>query len=283
MLTTKAKVSLAGVASRFVMMGRRLAGKKDSAIVVRKGIRYHLDLNEGIDFSIYFLGAFEARTQKSLQRLVRHGDVVFDIGANVGAHTLVLARCVGQHGKVYAFEPADFAFKKLRRNLDLNPTLQERTFLHQILLSESLSDQPERQIYASWPLYGERSVHPKHRGRLVSAEGACVDTLDEFVRRQQISRLDLVKMDVDGNELPVLRGGEETIRRFWPTLVMELSPYVHRERGHRFADFIEILKTAGYSICDAYNGQAIPLDADELESEIPDGASINVVAKHTRN
>ncbi len=279
MLTTKTKVSLAGWAYRFVAFGRGLVGKNNSAIVRRRGIRWELDLSEGIDFSIYLLGAFEPGTTNTLQKLVKPGDIVFDIGANIGAHTLGLAQSVGPSGRVYAFEPADFAFAKLLRNLALNPELEARTNPEQLLLAATPSQKAEREIYASWPLEKDDSVHPKHRGRLVSTAHARVDTLDVFVARQGIVRLNLIKMDVDGHELPVLQGGWETLRRFQPLLVMEMSPYVHAEQHHSFAEFIELLKSASYSLCNTDSGEAVPLDAVELQRLIPDGASINVVAR----
>lgn len=279
MLTTKTKVSLAGWAYRFVALGRGLAGKSNSAIVRRRGIRWELDLSEGIDFSIYLLGAFEPGTANALQKLVKPGDIVFDIGANIGAHTLGLAQSVGPSGRVYAFEPADFAFAKLRRNLALNPELEARTNPQQLLLAATPSQIAEREIYASWPLEKDDSVHPKHRGRLVSTAHATVDTLDAFVVRQGIARLDLIKMDVDGHELPVLQGGRETLRRFRPLLVTEMSPYVHAEQHQSFAEFVELLKSASYSLRNTDSGKAVPLDAVELQRLIPDGASINVVAR----
>jgi len=279
MLTTKTKVFLAGLAYQFISLGRGMAGKSDSVIVERHGIRYHLDLNEGIDFSIYLLGAFEPGTRKTLRALVNPGDTVFDIGANVGAHTLTLAESVSRSGKVFAFEPADFAFDKLQRNLALNPELAPRTFPQQIVLAAKPSEQPEPEIYASWPLESGAAVHPKHRGRLVSAARARVDTLDAFVAHQGLARLDLIKIDVDGHELPVFQGAAETLRRFHPVLVMEMSPYIHAERGHNFADFVALLKNSGYALTDADNGRPVPLDATQLERLIPDGASINVVAR----
>jgi len=279
MLTTKTKVSLAGLAYKFISLGRDMVGKSDSVIVERHGIRYHLDLNEGIDFSIYLLGAFEPGTRKTLRALVNPGDTVFDIGANVGAHTLTLAESVSPSGKVFAFEPADFAFDKLQRNLALNPELASRTFPQQIVLAAKPSERPEPEIYASWPLERGAAVHPKHRGRLVSAARAGVDTLDAFVAHQGLARLDLIKIDVDGHELPVFQGATETLRRFHPVLVMEISPYIHAERGHNFADFVALLKDPGYALTDADNGRPVPLDATQLERLIPDGASINVVAR----
>jgi FkbM family methyltransferase len=279
MLTTRQKVWLAGSAYRFLSIGRSALGKGNSATVSRGGLRWRLELNEGIDFAIYLLGAFERSTVVTLQKLVKPGDVVFDIGANIGAHTLGLARSVGPAGRVYAFEPADFAFAKLRANLALNPELNARTFPRQILLSASAAEPPETQIYASWPLEATNAVHPKHRGMLVTAKGAAVDTLDLFVERERTERLDLIKMDVDGHELPVLQGGLGTLKKFRPILVMELSPYVHREHQHDFAEFVALLREAGYSLQDARNWRRLPLEAARLEALIPDGASINAIAR----
>jgi FkbM family methyltransferase len=279
MLTTKTKVSLAGFAYKFIAAVRTGLGKDPIVHVRRQGLHWALDLREGIDFSIYLLGAFEPGTQKTLAKLIKPGDVVFDIGANIGAHTLGIAQNVGPDGQVNAFEPADFAFAKLRRNLALNPELERRVCAIQAFLGASISDSSETEVYASWPLGNDAAVHPKHRGRLVSAATASTDTLDGFVHRQQINRLDLIKMDVDGHEVPVLRGGLETLLRFHPLLVMEMSPYIHAEHNNKFADFVLILKNAGYSLRDADSWQPVPLDAEQLERLIPDGASINVIGQ----
>jgi|HubBroStandDraft_6_1064221.scaffolds.fasta_scaffold03078_2 FkbM family methyltransferase len=282
MLTTKTKVALAGAAYRVVSFGRSVIGKNDEVVVERHGIRWQLDLREGIDFSIYLLGAFEPGTQATLKKLVKPGDVVFDVGANIGAHTLGIAQSAGPQGRVFAFEPTDFAFEKLCRNLALNPDLAARTSPQQILLAASSSDRSEPQIHASWPLQRSNDVHPKHRGRLVSTARASVDTLDSFVARNKIDRLNLIKIDVDGHELPVLQGALETLRRFRPMLVMEMSPYIHAEHNHAFADFVALLKSLDYSLRDTDSNEAVPLDLAQLEHLIPDGASINVVATPNR-
>jgi FkbM family methyltransferase len=279
MLTTKTKISMASLAYRFVAMGRAVAGKDNYATVRRRGLTWRLDLSEGIDFSIYLLGAFERSTVITLERLVKPGDVVFDIGANIGAHTLGLARSVGSTGRVFAFEPSDFAFDKLKRNLALNPELQGRTFPSQVLLAATPAGDAPKEIFASWPLEKDASVHPKHRGRLVTAQNATVDTLDRFVEREGVDQLNVIKIDVDGHELPVLQGGLAVLTRFRPVLVMEMSPYVHAEEHNSFPALIALLRDAGYSIAHASTWTALPLDERELEALIPDGASINVIAR----
>ena len=277
-LTTKTKIALAGLAYRAIATGRAVLGKDDHVIVKRGGITWELDLREGIDFSIYLLGAFERSTVRALQKLAVPGNVIFDIGANIGAHTLGLARSAGPSGRVFAIEPSDFAFVKLQRNLLLNPELESRTQAHQVLLAAEIDTQLPPTIYASWPLLAKESVHPKLRGRLSPTSHARVDTLDAFVQRQGIARLDLIKIDVDGHEYPVLKGGADTLARFRPILLMEMSPYVQDEQSHGFAALVALLQDGEYALEDAATGKSVPLQVDELQALIPDGASINVVA-----
>ena len=118
--STKTKIFIASVISNpFVWFVKSIFDSKITN-VKRKGIYWELDLDEGIDFSIFIFGFFEKETSRALDRLVNKGSVVIDIGANIGAHTLPLARLVGKKGKVYAIEPTKYAYRKLIKNLSLN-------------------------------------------------------------------------------------------------------------------------------------------------------------------
>ena len=278
-LTTKTKVTLASIAYRVIAGARTLIGKDNWAIVRRAEIRWCLDLREGIDFSIYLLGAFERSTVVTLEKLVRPGYVAFDIGANIGAHTLRLARGVGPTGRVFAFEPADSVFAKLKQNLALNPDLEKRTRAFQVWLVAEAGAPVRSEVYASWPLQQVDDVHAQHRGRLVTAIRANGDTLDNFVERERIDRLDLIKIDVDGHEYPVLKGALGTLTKFHPVLVMEMSPYIHKEQGHDFGALVTLLRDAGYTFLDMNTWKPISFRVDELTALIPDGASINVIAR----
>ena len=270
---------LASLAYRCIASGRAIAGKGNLTTVRRRGLRWQLDLSEGIDFSIYLLGAFERSTVVTLQKLVNPGDVVFDVGANIGAHTLGLAHSVGAAGRVFAFEPTDFAYAKLKENLALNPELNARTEPRQIALVSEPSEPAQREIYAGWPLKKNGSVHPKHCGRLEATVGASADTLDHFAEREGIDRVDLIKIDVDGQELQVLQGGLMILKESQPLLVMEISPYVQAEQNNSFSTFVSLLRDVGYCLQDATTWNPLPLDAAKLEALIPDGASINAIAR----
>jgi FkbM family methyltransferase len=168
---------------------------------------------------------------------------------------------------------------KLQRNLTLNPELQSRTQTRQILFTAERDERLPAQIYASWPLVTGEVIHPKLRGRLVDTSGARVDTLDDFAEQEGIRRLDLIKLDVDGQEYQVLNGGVRTLARFRPTLLMEMSPYVHDEQEHGFSDFVDLLREREYSLQEASSGKPLPLEAGALQVLIPDGAGLNVIAR----
>src|SRR5690348_12310270 len=95
------KIAGARMIYRAVHAGRALLGRGDRAIFVKDGITYELDLAQGIDFAIYLGGMFEPKTAEALGKLVKPSSLVLDIGANIGAHTLRLARLVGPEGRVF--------------------------------------------------------------------------------------------------------------------------------------------------------------------------------------
>lgn len=260
------------------MFGRRLVGKGAEAEVTRKSVRWLLDLHEGIDLSIYLFGAFEPSTVRAYSRVVKEGDIVLDIGANIGAHTLYLARQVGPKGRVVAFEPTDYGFAKLTRNIELNPNLSDRIDAVQAMLSDQTEDIPP-EVYASWPLEKASDLHPRHLGRLMKTKQATCITLDGYLAEKGINRVDLIKMDIDGYETAALRGAVETLRRHRPVMVMELAPHVLDEHGTSVEELANLMVDMGYQFEDMNSGKPLPSDGAKLRSMISHGASRNVFAR----
>lgn len=276
-IRTKTKIFLAGLVQRGVMAARRLAGLGPVLICRRGGLQWRIDLAEGIDFSIFLLGAFEPTTVAAYRDLVAPGATVIDIGANIGAHTLPLADLAGAKGRVIAVEPTRYAFERMTDNLSLNPGLAARVTPVQAMLLAN----PDREVAAalpsSWPLHGDREAHPEHGGVCKSTEGARALTLDDLVGSLGLERVDFIKLDVDGYELEVLRGARETLARFAPVILFEHSPYVLVEKGFDPEEMIGILRTAGYGFYQL-SGQPFGDGAAHLP-DIAVGASINVLAK----
>ena len=277
-MKTVHKLALARLAFRGVHMARALAGLSDRCVTTRNGVTYDLDLSQGIDFAIYLGNIYERRTRATLQRLVKPGSLVLDIGANIGAHTLPLAQFVGPDGRVLAFEPTDFAFRKLTRNLGLNPELRKRVTASHCFLTGADAEAVPSAIYSSWPLVEEAGLHTKHLGREMRTESAQARSLDSVLAEFK-TRVQLVKLDVDGFECDVLRGATALLRNIRPIFVMELAPYVLDERGASLEELLSHFVPNGYGFYDERNGKALPSSAAGLRRIVSDGAGINVIAR----
>lgn len=224
------------------------------AAVDLDGMRFDLDLGESIDLRL-FLRQFEPEVVAALRRETKPGMTAVDIGANIGAHTMLLATLVGPAGRVLAFEPTDYAWKKLQRNLALNniPWITS--------VKAALSDEPADgravDFRASWRTEGGR------RGDGTSI----VDfiRLDDWCRDHGVARIDIVKIDVDGNEYPVLTGALEILSRSLPVFVMEAGwPHFADASRNPFL----LLEGMGYTFRDLFSGKRLQLD--ELRSHFPE-------------
>jgi FkbM family methyltransferase len=277
-IKTKWKILIAKVISKIILS---IAHGKDPVIYVkRNNIHYRLDLNEGIDLAIY-LGVYEKSTVRTYTTLIKSGDCVLDVGANIGAHTLQFAQLVGDSGKVIAFEPTDYAFAKLQMNIGLNPRLSPRIIAHQMMLIAS-GEKPEDshpEIYSSWPLTANKDVHPSHQGKKMSTSMAKAISLDEYVKSNNMEKVDVIKIDVDGFEYNVLHGSTSLIQRFKPIIIMELCPYLLKETEHTMKDILDIFESVHYRIKEMNTGKILPMDPDKLHSLIPHGSSINVIVE----
>lgn len=278
-LKTAQKIKIAQLASSCLLLARRLIGRGTTATVQRGGVRWQLDLREGIDLSIYLLGAFEPSTVRAYSRVVKPGATIVDIGANVGAHTLFLARLCGPPGRVVAFEPTQYAFDKLRRNVELNPEIAGHISCQQVMLVAAANSAVEQAIYSSWPLQDtvDGELHAEHKGRLMATRGATAETLDGAIKRLGIHKVDFVKLDVDGHEAEVLEGARETFSRDQPAILMELAPFVFRGNMEKFTFMLKFFWTRGYRLTDLSSGRLLPENVQEVIRMIPENGGINVL------
>jgi FkbM family methyltransferase len=180
-------------------------------------------------------GTLEPPVQAALRRHVAPGAVVYDIGANLGFFSLLAARLAGPQGRVHAFEPAPANAAAIRANAAANG-------LERIdVLELALADAPGRAGLsvpddASWAFL-ERYAPDRAAGAGIEVE---VETVDRLVAAGRLAPPGLVKIDVEGAELDVLAGMEETLRRHGPVLVCEMH-------GHN-AEFVRRAEVLGYRV-----------------------------------
>lgn len=284
LLQTKHKIFLASLAYHPIRWFRALLGRSGSGRFRRGGFFWELDLGEVVDFMIYLTGGFENSLNKFIRKNLSEDMVALDIGANIGAHTLSMGAGVGPGGQTHAIEATEYAFAKLTQNIALNPAVAGQITAHHCMLLPP-TDQADQSavkdaIHSSWPFKSKQERHRSHQGVCKTIGNARKMNLDELCDELQLKRLDLIKLDVDGNEWDVLSGGTKTFERFKPLIVMEVAPDYH-ETGHEkgFPNIHRLLSDLGYRF-QRFDGKALPETAEELARSIPSGASRNVVAVH---
>ena len=233
--------------------------------VIRNGITYSLDLRKLIDFSI-FMGGWEENTIKFLNRNVKQNNFVIEVGANIGAHTLQIAKLVGINGRVIAIEPTKFAISKLKKNISLNPDISNITIVEKVISDVETSG--EEQFNSDWGMNSHKS--PEKINFLST-------TVDKLVENHQLSRVDLLKIDVDGYDFKVLMGANETIRKYKPIVFIELCEYTLQQKGNSIVDIFDFLGGYGYVCYD--ESQISEINYKYVMSKVGMTTSINGVFK----
>jgi FkbM family methyltransferase len=199
---------------------RALAPPEDRTFLVHTpgDGRIRLHYREVIGFLTLVQGSFEAAEVETLMEAARPGTVAVDIGANVGIFTIPLGRAVGREGAVWAFEPLPENLDRLRENVIESESSNVRLF------GVAASDTDEALSFhvAGDSAYGStREVFSGWgTGRSLTVPGVCLDTA---WRAHGMPFVSVIKIDVEGAELAVLRGSQDVIRHCRPVLLLEAA------------------------------------------------------------
>jgi FkbM family methyltransferase len=207
-----------------------------------------LRLGEHMQSQIFWYGYYSRDIVMTMDELLSLGMVVFDIGANIGEISLYAARRVGEEGSVYCFEPIPALYETLSFNVSRNDLAQ--AYPIRMGVSNKLGMVP---IYRSDSRFADGTVHEglgtlyPMKNRTTPVGEIQLTTLDAFCEEKQIHRLDLIKIDVEGSELDVLMGGEQTLRRYRPRLIIEVQKQTADASGVNAEDILDYLEKFDYS------------------------------------
>ena len=228
---------------------------------------FHLRIPKD-DHSMYALflwlsKAYERKQSDLARKLLRPGDVAIDVGANVGYYTCLFAGCVGPTGVVYSFEPEERNFRTLRGNVERNQL--GNVSLHQ----EAVSDNGgTTDIFLSEENRGDHTLVP-----LGDRESQTVSTttLDDFLQNvRSEDRIGLVKIDVQGFEVKVLRGMRKCLaERRVKNLFVEFTPHRISQAGDAPEELLEILRQSEMkaAVMNSTSGDRFQ-NLDTIESEL---------------
>lgn len=207
------------------------------------------------------LGRQEYPLIKFFIRNLRSNDVFYDIGANYGFYSFLAEELITE-GEIHAFEPSPRVFDYLKRNAREG---SGRLFLNQAALSDEAADQ-----IAFYDSFGSKHSGASTLSKEVAASGLSAGydrikvkalTLDEYARTHR--KPAVIKIDVEGAEEAVIRGGLHTLAEEGPTVVMEVwSGRIGEELSLKAAERLEQMGYRGYKI--DFEGNLKPADRTSL-------------------
>ena len=212
-----------------------------TAIVTRGGLRWRLGSQCQVQRTLRYHGEFDRNDLRELLGRLPPVPVFLDIGACFGYYALKVRQAGGPEAQVHAFEPVPANHAMVEENRALNGLAEVR--VHRV----ALSDQEGSVAFEIPPAHNGGVGHITSAG----AKGANVvqvpcTTLDQFVAREKLTRIDGIKLDVEGAELRVIRGGVETLRKFRPILLMEVNPPCLTRFGTSSEELLAQLSGLGY-------------------------------------
>ena len=236
------------------------AGLLGPARVQIDGISYDLDPHDLVPLTILRTGEWQPEVWNAIEPALSQGAVFLDVGAHIGYFSLRASPVVGKSGRVVSFEPNPQTLAILRENVSAN------RFDNITVEPVACTDRPQTlTLYAasrsntgaSSLSKGNAEVTGSDAGRAFTVQGR---PIDDVVKELGLTRVDAIKIDVEGAEVMVLRGAVDTLRRFHPKVIAEVIPRQLAEFHASVEDVRSLLRDAGYR-------QSRPLNSEETDWE----------------
>ena len=209
-----------------------------------KNLKCIASLSSYLERRWLMLGGYNPEDELFLSSLIGTNSIVFDCGANVGMYTLRFAE-KAKKGKVFAFEPSSDPRHKLLRNIKIN-NFSDRVFPYPM----GVSDKTGEAIFN----IPDSNSSNKGNATLFSSfpegntERIILTTIDDFVEKEKIRRLDLIRLDVQGGEWLALVGAKKSIKTFRPNLSLRFNAKLAKAADTNINSLVEFAQKNSYSI-----------------------------------
>ncbi|MBK8465490.1 MAG: FkbM family methyltransferase [Chloracidobacterium sp.] len=244
-------VKYGGFWSRFIP-GPHLYPHESKRTVTRDGINYELDISCMMQWYVFW--DFKEKQRDRLYSFIKEGDVVFDVGTNIGETLLNFGGLVGSKGFVYGFEPDEKNFNNLQKNIGLN------NFENLQVFNLGVSDRKERvklHRVNQNNLGMNRILNETEAGKFEDFSEIETNTLDNIVVENHIQKIDLIKIDIEGYEMHALRGAHQLLQTFRPKLFIEVGYTRLLDLGTSPLEMVAYLHKFGYRIFHAETDEAV--------------------------
>lgn len=246
-------------------------------VQVERGFSLLLDPRDLVPLTILRTKEWQPEVWNSIAPALSEGSVFFDVGAHIGYFSMKAAIRVGKTGRVLAFEPNPEILNLLRDNVAANH------FQNVIVEPIACTDRDQMLTLYAAPIVNtgasslakqNAEISPDQAARPFSVRGR---PIDDVVRELGLTRVDAIKIDVEGAEVIVLRGAMDTLQRFHPKLVAEVVPRQLAGFQTTVDDLRALLRSAGYNLSRPLN----PEETDWEWSRQPMTSTIQMVDANT--
>ena len=190
--------------------------------------------------ALYQTGVWEPEVTTTLSAEAKPGMIALDVGADIGYFSLQFSKLVGNSGRVIAFEPIPKARERLVHNIALNE-------LTNITVSEFALGNQEGTVYLEDPFTKSRVNLNKTSGGINDIK-VSIKRFDDLFDELSLPSVDIIKMDIEGAEHEALRGMEQTLRRFRPTIVLEVHNHFLPQFNSSSEALLDWLKSLDYKV-----------------------------------
>lgn len=233
---------------------------KNSNLVLRRKIRHSgivlpLNLGEWIQYWMFMDGAYEKQLVDFLKPLVK-GKTFFDVGANIGAYTLTLAKSAA---RTYSFEASASNATILQNFIGLSKLKNIE------VINKAVSNKAGEviELYSSPDTGGNNTqFHDFGKG----SETVSTITLDQFVADNNIDQVGVIKIDIEGSELAAFQGAHNLLSKCRPVLLVEFHALVAKQANWELSELYNLLKSYDYNVFELSKKGLLPFDPSRLSS-----------------
>lgn len=210
-----------------------------SDFVIVQGHKMFLDSKDSLNLSIH--GSHEEYETRLIREQIRKGDVVLDVGANIGYYTLIFAELVGESGKVFAFEPDPTNFNLLKQNVENNG------YKNVVLINKAVSAQNGRlKLFLSEDNLADHRIYDSQDGRkFIEIESV---RLDDYLKDYS-GKIDFIKMDIEGSEYGAAQGMSGLLKKSENVkIISEFWPFGLQRSGVEPVEYLNVLLKYGFTL-----------------------------------
>ena len=193
-------------------------------------------------FEILNFNRYESQDEAICIKLLQIGGNVFDIGANIGWFSVLMAK-MGQNSNIFSFEPIPITYNFLKKNIAINKIKNVHTY--NLAFSEKAGEEDFFYFKSGSAIASLKNLIHHEKASKIACK---VETLDRFYSNNPVKGINLIKIDTEGSELLVLKGACNLLQSERPPIMVEIVDEWCNEFGHEPKDVIDFLLSKGYEM-----------------------------------